>query len=46
MSFFPGLAIFMTSLSFYLVSEGLKEALTPTLKRKRDSMVVQIAESK
>jgi peptide/nickel transport system permease protein len=44
MSFFPGFAIFMTSLSFYLVSEGLKEALTPTLKRKRDSMVVQLAE--
>jgi peptide/nickel transport system permease protein len=46
MSFFPGLAIFMTSLSFYLVSEGLKEALTPTLKRKRDSLVVQLAERK
>lgn len=46
MSFFPGVAIFMTSLSFYLVSEGLKEVLTPTLKRKRDSLVVQMAESK
>jgi peptide/nickel transport system permease protein len=46
MSFFPGLAIFMTSLCFYLVSEGLKEALTPTLKRKRDSLVVQLAERK
>ena len=46
MSFFPGLAIFMTSLSFYLVSEGLKEVLTPTLKRKRDSLVVQLAERK
>lgn len=46
MSFFPGLAIFMTSLAFYLVSEGLKEALTPQLKRKRDSVVVQIAETK
>ena len=44
MSFFPGFAIFMTSLSFYLVSEGLKEVLTPTLKRKRDSLVVQLAE--
>jgi peptide/nickel transport system permease protein len=43
MSFFPGFAIFMTSLSFYLVSEGLKEVLTPTLKRKRDSLVVQLA---
>jgi peptide/nickel transport system permease protein len=46
MSFFPGAAIFMTSLSFYLVSEGLKEVLTPTLKRKRDSLVVQLAERK
>ena len=46
MSFFPGVAIFMTSLSFYLVSEGLKEVLTPTLKRKRDSLVVQLAERK
>jgi peptide/nickel transport system permease protein len=46
MSFFPGVAIFMTSLSFYLVSEGLKEVLTPTLKRKRDSLVVQLAEGK
>jgi peptide/nickel transport system permease protein len=46
MSFFPGFAIFMTSLSFYLVSEGLKEVLTPTLKRKRDSLVVQLAERK
>ncbi len=46
MSFFPGVAIFMTSLAFYLVSEGLKEVLTPTLKRKRDSLVVQLAERK
>ncbi len=46
MSFFPGVAIFMTSLSFYLVSEGLKEVLTPTLKRKRDSLIVQLAERK
>jgi peptide/nickel transport system permease protein len=46
MSFFPGFAIFMTSLSFYLVSEGLKEVLTPTLKRKRDSLAVQLAERK
>jgi len=46
MSFFPGVAIFLTSLSFYLMSEGLKEVLTPTLKRKRDSLVVQLAERK
>jgi peptide/nickel transport system permease protein len=42
MSFFPGLAIFLTSLSFYLASEGLKEALNPKLMRKRESVVVQI----
>ena len=45
MSFFPGLMIFLTSLSFYFVSEGLREALNPRLKRRRESLVVQLAES-
>jgi len=44
MSFFPGFAIFMTALSFYFVSEGLKEALNPKLKRRRESLAVQVAE--
>lgn len=46
MSFFPGLAIFSTSLAFYLVSEGLKEALTPKLKRKRASLAMELAGGK
>ncbi len=46
MSLFPGLAIFATSLSFYLISEGLKEALTPKLRRKGESIAVQLAEEK
>jgi peptide/nickel transport system permease protein len=46
MSFFPGVAIFSTSLSFYLISEGLKEVLTPKLKRKRESLAQQLAGSK
>jgi ABC-type dipeptide/oligopeptide/nickel transport system permease subunit len=46
MSFFPGLAIFLTALSFYFVSEGLKEALNPKLKRRRESLAVQVAERK
>ncbi|MDA4133337.1 MAG: ABC transporter permease, partial [Thaumarchaeota archaeon] len=46
MSVFPGLAIFATSLAFYLVSEGLKEALTPKLRRKGESLAVQLAEGK
>ena len=46
MSFFPGFAIFMTALSFYFVSEGLKEALNPKLKRRRESLAVQVAERK
>jgi len=46
MSFFPGLAIFSTSLAFYLVSEGLKEALSPKLKRKRESVQIQVAARK
>jgi ABC-type dipeptide/oligopeptide/nickel transport system permease subunit len=46
MSFFPGLAIFATALAFYFVSEGLKEALNPKLKRRRESLVAQIAERK
>jgi peptide/nickel transport system permease protein len=44
MSFFPGLMIFLTSLSFYFVSEGLREALNPRLKRRRESLVVQLGE--
>jgi ABC-type dipeptide/oligopeptide/nickel transport system permease subunit len=44
MSFFPGFAIFITALSFYFVSEGLKEALNPKLKRRRESLAAQIAE--
>jgi len=46
LSFFPGLAIFSTALAFYLVSEGLKEALSPKLKRRRESLFVQLAERK
>jgi peptide/nickel transport system permease protein len=46
MSFFPGLAIFITALAFYFVSEGLKEALNPKLKRRRESLAAQIAERK
>jgi peptide/nickel transport system permease protein len=46
LTFFPGLAIFSTSLSFYLVSEGLKEALSPKLKRKRESWSIQLAAKK
>ena len=46
LSFFPGLAIFSTALAFYLVSEGLKETLSPKLKRRRESLVVQLAERK
>jgi len=46
MSFFPGFAIFSTSLAFYLISEGLKEVLTPKLKRKRESLAVQLAGKK
>ena len=46
MSLFPGLAIFGTSLSFYLISEGLKEALTPKLRRKGESIAVQLAEER
>jgi len=45
MSFFPGLMIFLTSLSFYFISEGLREAFNPRLKRRRESLVVQLAES-
>lgn len=44
MSFFPGFAIFMTALAFYFVSEGLKEALNPKLKRRRESLVAQLAD--
>src|SRR5271169_3613979 len=46
MSLFPGLAIFGTSLAFYLISEGLKEALTPKLRRKGESIAVQLAEDR
>ena len=46
MSVFPGLAIFGTSLSFYLISEGLKEALTPKLRRRGESLAVQLAEDR
>jgi peptide/nickel transport system permease protein len=46
MSVFPGLAIFGTSLAFYLVSEGLKEALTPKLRRRRESLAVRLAGDK
>ena len=46
MSFFPGFAIFITALAFYSVSEGLKEALNPKLKRRRESLAAQIAERK
>jgi peptide/nickel transport system permease protein len=46
MSVFPGLAIFGTSLAFYLISEGLKEALTPKLRRKGESLAVQLAEDR
>ncbi|MGD0637436.1 MAG: ABC transporter permease [Nitrososphaerales archaeon] len=46
MSVFPGLAIFGTSLSFYLISEGLKGALTPKLRRRGESIAVQLAEEK
>jgi peptide/nickel transport system permease protein len=46
LTFFPGLAIFSTSLAFYLVSEGLKELLTPQLRRKRESLGVQFAARK
>jgi len=46
MSFFPGFAIFITALAFYFVSEGLKEALNPKLKRRRESLAAQIAERK
>ena len=46
MSFFPGFAIFSTSLAFYLISEGLKEVLTPKLKRKRESLAVELAGKK
>lgn len=42
-SFFPGFAIFSTCLAFYLLSEGLKEALSPKLMRKRESASIQIA---
>jgi peptide/nickel transport system permease protein len=46
MSVFPGLAIFGTSLAFYLISEGLKEALTPKLRRKGESLAIQLAEDR
>ena len=46
MSVFPGLWIFGTSLSFYLISEGLKEALTPKLRRRGESLAVQLAEDR
>ena len=46
MSFIPGFAIFITALAFYFVSEGLKEALNPKLKRRRESLVVQLADRK
>jgi peptide/nickel transport system permease protein len=46
LSFFPGFAIFTTALAFYFVSEGLKEALNPKLKRRRESLVLQVAERK
>jgi peptide/nickel transport system permease protein len=46
MSFFPGFAIFITALAFYFVSEGLKEALNPKLKRRRESLAAQVAERK
>jgi peptide/nickel transport system permease protein len=46
LSFFPGLAIFSTALAFYFVSEGLKEALNPKAKRRRESLVVQLATRK
>jgi peptide/nickel transport system permease protein len=46
MSFFPGFAIFITALAFYFLSEGLKEALNPKLKRRRESLVVQLADRK
>jgi len=42
LSFFPGLAIFSTSLAFYFVSEGLKDALNPKLARRRESLVAQV----
>jgi ABC-type dipeptide/oligopeptide/nickel transport system permease subunit len=42
LSFFPGLAIFSTALAFYFVSEGLKEALNPKLRRKRESLYAQL----
>jgi len=46
LSFFPGLAIFSTALAFYFVSDGLKEALNPKAKRRRESLVVQLATRK
>lgn len=42
LSFFPGMAIFLTSLAFYVMSEGLKDALNPKLKRRRESISVQL----
>jgi peptide/nickel transport system permease protein len=42
LSFFPGFAIFSTSLAFYLVSDGLKDALNPKLARRRESLVAQL----
>jgi peptide/nickel transport system permease protein len=46
LSFFPGFAIFSTALAFYFVSEGLKEALSPKLKRRREFLSVQLAGKK
>lgn len=46
LSFFPGFAIFTTALAFYFVSEGLKEAFNPKLKRRRESLVLQLVERK
>jgi peptide/nickel transport system permease protein len=45
MAIFPGCAIFSTCVAFYLISDGLKEVMTPTLKRKRES-IVQLAGKK